>query len=687
MTAWVVRGGRDGEFEEEALNNGILTPGFGLRRDLSNMSADDMRRLLEQENPGTGAQTISKWAGEIRSFIHDIKSSDLIIMPRKGQPTIAIGEVVGEYHYLPQYTQTVHGRSVMWLNPEVPRDSLDSDLQKSINVPHAVYRPNPNKGNAEQRLRAVATGTDDLWGAFISWARLFYEWKLFNEHERNYKLEFAEVLADVKEDFLERSSDWEDGLDKALTSPSANNLTRWSVNDYFIKMDLPQKEEDLNLIWGMDADTPIEERVRSLQELVPGSPANKTSLTSLLLMADGATQYPPYRYTPLQMAYRLTGYSTGPNDSPDAWERYEHALGFWDKFIEQSSVRGLHLRDRLDAQGLVWCVTHYKRENLPDDWPEDLKGKLIAYRAGEVTEVPPLPPPPPDPWSTDSIEVLAEELLWEPEQLEEIIELLQEKRQVIFYGPPGTGKTYVAKRIAKHAQEHGGGFEIVQFHPSYSYEDFAQGFRPRLHNGQPGFDLVDGPLLRIAEQARANPDVTFILVIDELNRGNVAKVFGELYFLLEYRDEEVRLQYGGDGEGFSLPRNLWFICTMNTADRSIALMDAALRRRFYFAPFFPDEPPIKGLLRRWLDENDPDNAWVADLVDKANENLDRDTRIGPSYFMDPDRPLDENRVRRIWNRAVRPYVEEQCFGDEAKLREFNFDRLKGRLGDADSNPA
>ena len=675
MTAWVVRGGLEGAYEEDAPERSVIRIGFGLNNvDLTNASGfDDVKDLVQQvHHYDAPPRRVASYAGQIWAFKGEMQIGDLIILPLKGQSTMAVGEITGRYEYAPPAS---HTRSVKWINAEVPRGPFVGPLQTTM----TVFRPYLGEGvDVEKLLRALASGKDVQWDAFISWARLFYEWKLFNEHERDYKLEFAEALAGVKEDFLERSSDWEDGLNKALTSPSANNLTRWSVNDYFIKMDLLQKEEDLNMIWGMDADTPIEERVRSLQELVPGSPANKTSLTSLLLMADGATQYPPYRYTPLQMAYQLTGYSTGPNDSPDAWERYEHALGFWDKFIEQASVRGLHLRDRLDAQGLVWCVTHYKRENLPDDWPEDLKGKLIAYRAGEVTEVPPLPPPPPDPWSTDSIEVLAEELLWEPEQLEEIIELLQEKRQVIFYGPPGTGKTYVAKRIAKHAQDCGGGFEIVQFHPSYSYEDFVQGFRPRLHNGQPGFDLVDGPLLRIAEQARANPDATFILVIDELNRGNVAKVFGELYFLLEYRDEEVRLQYGGDG--FSLPRNLWFICTMNTADRSIALMDAALRRRFYFAPFFPDEPPIKGLLRRWLDENDPDNAWVADLVDKANENLDRDTRIGPSYFMDPDRPLDERRVRRIWNRAVRPYVEEQCFGDEAKLREFNFDRLKGQTG-------
>ena len=281
------------------------------------------------------------------------------------------------------------------------------------------------------------------------------------------------------------------------------------------------------------------------------------------------------------------------------------------------------------------------------------------------------------PWSPVNIDALAAQLLWEPAQLREIIDDLQEKGQVIFYGPPGTGKTYVAREIAKQCQLDGGDFEIVQFHPSYSYEDFVEGFRPRLIGGQAGFELVPGPLRRIADKARANPEATFVLVIDELNRGNVAKVFGELYFLLEYRDEEVRLQYGGDGGGFSLPRNLWFICTMNTADRSIALMDAALRRRFYFAPFFPDQPPVKGLLRRWLTSKGQDTL-TADLVDAANERLDKETGIGPSYFMVED-SLDDARLRRIWNRAVIPYVEEQCFGDAEKLAGFGFDRLKRQL--------
>ena len=345
----------------------------------------------------------------------------------------------------------------------------------------------------------------------------------------------------------------------------------------------------------------------------------------------------------------------------------------WRKIVARADFSE-SLRQNLRS---LTTVSKIKEQNIREILA--LVGEEAEY-PGRMTDPVPSPPAPQGPWSPANVEALAERLLWDPSPLQEIIDDLQEKRQVIFYGPPGTGKTYVAREIARQCEDNGGGFEIVQFHPSYSYEDFVQGFRPRLHNGQPGFDLVDGPLLRIAERARANPDATFILLIDELNRGNVAKVFGELYFLLEYRDEEVLLQYGGDDYGFSLPSNLWFICTMNTADRSIALMDAALRRRFYFAPFFPDAPPIKGLLQRWFDKYDPDNVWVAGLVDAANEKLDRDSGIGPSYFMGSNGPLDENRVRRIWDRAVIPYIEEQCFGDESGLHEFDFDQLTRRVG-------
>lgn len=273
----------------------------------------------------------------------------------------------------------------------------------------------------------------------------------------------------------------------------------------------------------------------------------------------------------------------------------------------------------------------------------------------------------------DPLSALAETLLIDRAYLAQVITLLEKKRQLVFYGPPGTGKTFVARRLARLLAGDDDSVEIVQFHPSYAYEDFVQGYRPSMSDGQAGFQLVDGALKRLADKAGRAPGRTHILIIDEVNRGNLAKVFGELYYLLEYRDEKISLLYSR--ESFTLPKNLLIISTMNTADRSIALLDAALRRRFYFVPFFPDKPPIEGLLRRWLQKNTPQLLWLADVVDLANRKLgDRHIAIGPSYFMDKD--LTEEWILLVWEHSIKPYLAEHFFGQEDRLEEFELSKLR-----------
>lgn len=268
------------------------------------------------------------------------------------------------------------------------------------------------------------------------------------------------------------------------------------------------------------------------------------------------------------------------------------------------------------------------------------------------------------------------ELLVSQEFLNEVRELILFRRQLVFYGPPGTGKTFLARKLAERFCGSRDRVHLVQFHPSYAYEDFVEGYRP-VQSG--GFELVAGPLLDAAEQARS-ADGPVVLVIDEINRANVAKVLGELYFLLEYRGENIRLQYSR--RPFQLPENLWIIGTMNTADRSIALLDAALRRRFFFVPFFPDRAPVQGLLRRYLARHQPALDWLADAVDLANTMLaDRDAAIGPSYFMAPT--LDELWIRRIWERSVIPYLEERLIGETMRVDDFALDRLREQLAATD----
>ena len=212
-----------------------------------------------------------------------------------------------------------------------------------------------------------------------------------------------------------------------------------------------------------------------------------------------------------------------------------------------------------------------------------------------------------------------------------------------------------------------------------------RGFRPKQVKDQLVYKLTDGPLLEAAKRAHREPSAKHFLLIDEINRGNLAKVFGELYFLLEYRDDAVTLQYRRDKDDvFSLPSNLYIVGTMNTADRSIALVDLALRRRFYFVEFHPDEEPVRGVLRRWLEANVlSDMWWVAKVVERVNELLqdDRHAAIGPSYFMKPD--LDEKMVERIWKHSVLPYIEERRFGGDGDMNEFDLHRLRREIQNAE----
>jgi 5-methylcytosine-specific restriction protein B len=255
--------------------------------------------------------------------------------------------------------------------------------------------------------------------------------------------------------------------------------------------------------------------------------------------------------------------------------------------------------------------------------------------------------------------------------LDELLIGINERRQVVLEGPPGTGKTYLVQRLLDACGVVEGQSALVQFHPTYSYEDFVEGFRPVATGGSSGAALAvqPGPLKRIAEEASKAPSKPFVLVIDEINRANLAKVFGELYFLLEYRDQEIELLYSA-GERFSLPDNLFIIGTMNTADRSIALLDAAMRRRFVFMAMDDTEPALSGLLSRWCQARQQPFG-LAVLRDRVNSEmarrgLDRALAFGPSYFMRPGLG-DPLALDRLWRRELRPMLLEHHYGDHDKI--------------------
>lgn len=557
-------------------------------------------------------------------------------------------------------------------------DDPKADIDRKI---HAVRQHLTERFGSEfdfydtDAVLALWKPFDTPWTTFIYWAGRFRALPDFQHLETDYKLEIVRRLT-VARDALRSGGEWLPPLKKAFGPP--NSLTAFQLHLKFLdwcESDPMASRELLTNLWEGTGD-PLA-RFAGFQQALPRTAVSglgsRTSLGSFLLMVVEPYNYPPYRVTAFQTAYRLADGKEATDETELA--SYERGLQFLDRLREKAAERGLALADRLDAQGTLWCVTKW---DPPSDWAEEDQDALIRFRESapprdeeveveieEATE-----------HDGDSLAELAGDLSIDVAALREIQGMLTRKHQIVFYGPPGTGKTWVARKLASTLAGDPGRVKIVQFHPAYAYEDFVEGIRPRLKGETASFELHKGPLREIAERASDDPGHQYYLIVDELNRANIAKVFGELYFLLEYRDEPVTLPYSG--KVFQLPKNLFVIGTMNTADRSIALLDAALRRRFAFVPFFPDQPPIAGLLRRWLQKHRPQMAWVADIVDVANKRLsDRNGAIGHSFFMDSN--LDAALLGQIWKHEITPYLEDVFFDMPERLAEFALDVLQEQL--------
>lgn len=263
-------------------------------------------------------------------------------------------------------------------------------------------------------------------------------------------------------------------------------------------------------------------------------------------------------------------------------------------------------------------------------------------------------------------EKILKEIFISEKDFDQIIKLLKnsKKKQLILQGPPGTGKTFIAQRIARYITQNKELIETIQFHPSYSYEDFIEGYRPFGD----GFKLCDGIFKEFCKIAEANHSNDYVLIIDEINRGNLSKIFGELLYLLEYRNEKVKLTYSQ--EEFHLPENLYIIGTMNTADRSLAIMDYALRRRFYFKSLHYN--PEK--LGEWLRENDCqiNSELLLIAIKNMNESISKamhciDYNIGHSYFMREN--LEKEDLEEIILFELEPLLHEYFFDKYDKIAE------------------
>lgn len=267
---------------------------------------------------------------------------------------------------------------------------------------------------------------------------------------------------------------------------------------------------------------------------------------------------------------------------------------------------------------------------------------------------------------TENLAELADRINMPVETLERLETLLDDKRQVIIEGPPGAGKTYLADNFARYFAGDRGRMEMVQFHQAFGYEDFIHGIRPTTDSGTLSYRMVDGIFKQFCDRARkGDKNDRFVFVIDEINRGNVPRIFGELMFCLEYRERSVPLAGAAPGDGpFSIPPNVYVIGTMNNTDRSLAQLDYALRRRFYFFRLSPLTAGRAPVLEAWLEKQGLDSAdreqalrlFIA-LNKRVSHELGDQFQVGHSYFMLQDLASDSWKDL-VWDSAITPLLEE-----------------------------
>ncbi|MGW9492984.1 AAA family ATPase [Streptomyces prasinus] len=339
---------------------------------------------------------------------------------------------------------------------------------------------------------------------------------------------------------------------------------------------------------------------------------------------------------------------------------------------------------------VTWDVSHARKLVEPQHGWRSTFAKVDAALFARLSADPAAP-------GADSAEPNAGGPVVLPEDVEGVLEALERKGQVILYGPPGTGKTRLAlstalalagrtealgfppdRRAAAQADMlRNGRIRMVTFHPSYGYEDFVEGFKPDVSATGPGLTLAltDGMFHALCTRASACPDEQFLLIIDEINRGDLPRIFGELVTLLELDKRGLPVALSVSGRTFSVPSNVRIIGTMNTADRSISHLDAAVRRRFAFLPVVPDPDAVSGTVGP-LDLA----QFFESLNTRIARHLDTDHQIGHAYLLRDGEPIaTEEDLAAAFHHEVIPLLEDYCLGRADLLH-----RILGGLVDADT---
>ncbi|MET9317232.1 AAA family ATPase [Kribbella sp. NPDC003505] len=688
-------------------------------------SRDAFKAALAARMPELGEAATPAGAGTLYRFVHVMADGDIVVCPNRSTKTLDIGRVGGPYEFHPESHAHRHWRPVTWLRTGVPRTELSEAALNELGsattlftiktaedeIAHLLASPQPSAevsyawADFYPRLADVFLTYQHDRGALLAkmWdvAAASGRPQLFKYLQSDHHSDgtsgpirdvdpftvlgtFNRGIRHEARAVIARTFGEEFGLEPPYPDtfpgvPVVNNLNSW-----FISWENERGPHDVDSLWelcraAVAYATEATEETR--EQLVASFDACATGGTRKLTM--GIYWIRPHAFA----AYDSTSVTFLEKQFPEVASGlflYSHIDG--EQFLSNT--------ERL-AAWLADPQTPYNTfpELSRAAWDDLIAGGHELPAGSPAGEAIPLPPDdaPQLPGDTYYIESIRDDGCFIPTvELDLMLERLRSRKNIVLQGPPGTGKTWLARRLgwALSGEHRSSRVQVVQFHPSLTYEDFVRGWRP----GTAGLELADGPFLDMCNQAEADPDNPYVLVIEEVNRGNPAQVLGELLTLIEADkrspDHAIRLAYPRDkAERFSVPPNLHLIGTMNVADRSLAIVDMALRRRFAFIELKPAFGEAWALYLSDLGYDAELLETLGNRVNSLNDTITKDSALGRQYcvghsYFTPVVRLEQTELdtagwwRRVVETDVRPLLEEYWF-DRPEVAEVECRKLVG----------
>lgn len=569
---------------------------------------EQIKKLLEKEYPNI-TSGIGKSANQILTFYRNIKPNDAVVAV-EGQKVLDVGKVVGEYEYK-DGLQFPHCFNVRWF--ECTLDKL----------------PNPTEG-----LLTTINQYKDIENLIAIEETLSKKSK--NSLQKNFpELSHDEwsTVKNPKRFWLYapgyNASMWDEFYSKGIMG-----LWRDEMGDLKQYSNKESMKTTMKQLYGEDSS--YKNEVHAAWQF-----CNEVNDGDIVYVKKGL-------YNIIGRGIVQSGYIFDSNRS-----QYKHIRKVkWTHEGKWEHPGKAVIKTLTD----ITPYTEYVQK-LESIFIEEDESFVIALDETEVT------------YNSYTEDNFLEEVFMEESKYATLVNLLKLKKNVILQGAPGVGKTFIAKRLAYSimGKKDFSRVMMVQFHQSYSYEDFIIGYRP----AKEGFELVTRPFYEFCKRAEDDDENDYFFIIDEINRGNLSKIFGELLMLIEKdkRGEQLRLLYSN--QLFSVPRNLHIIGMMNTADRSLAIIDYALRRRF---AFFDIEPAFDSdNFRLLIDKtNNPKFTSLVEQIKALNEFISNDESLGPGFrighsYLCTDEEINEEWLESVVKYEIIPLLSEYWFDDQSKL--------------------